>query len=51
LLWTPGRTVDDAATFLLKIPWWLALFALALLATLVLLQPARAGDRSAATEA
>ena len=51
LLWTPGRTVDDAATFLLKIPWWLALFALALLATLVLLQPARAGDRSAAAEA
>ena len=51
LLWTPGRTVDDAAPFFAKIPWWLALFALTLVATLVLLQPARVGDRSAAAEA
>ncbi len=25
LRWTPGATVDDAATLLVKIPWWLAL--------------------------
>ena len=25
LRWTPGDTVDDAATLLLKVPWWLGL--------------------------
>jgi hypothetical protein len=29
LLWTPGRTVENARTLLEKIPWWFALLALA----------------------
>jgi len=49
LLWVPGRSVDDAATLLLKLPWWLALFALTLLSALVLRSPANAPDRSPAT--
>jgi len=28
LLWWPGRSVENAATLLLKVPWWLALIAL-----------------------
>lgn len=41
LLWKPGRTVEDAATFLLKVPWWLALFGLALIAAHVVRSPER----------
>jgi len=50
LLWTPGRTVEDAATLLAKAPWWIALLALTF-AALFAAVPASAKEKSPASRA